>query len=79
MQEIIDADYKIESILNKKEAIEFFNNKNMISKAELLKYKEHDDIKIYRCNNHVDLSRSHVTIYRIFKTFDILRYEGLFY
>ena len=80
MQEIIDADYKIEkSILNKKEAIEFFNNKNMISKAELLKYKEHDDIKIYRCNNHVDHFYGHMlpsTGY--LKTFDILRYEGGF-
>ena len=80
MQEIIDADYKIEkTIVTKNEAIDFFNKHNMTSKAELLKYKEHDDVKIYRCNNHVDHFYGHMlpsTGY--LKTFDILKYEGGF-
>jgi len=80
MQEIIDADYKIEkTIVTKKEAINFFNECNMKSKAELLKYKEHDDIKIYKCNNHVDHFYGHMlpsTGY--LKIFDILKYEDGF-
>ena len=80
MQEIIDSDYKIEkTILTKNEAIDFFNKHNMRNKAELLKYKEHDDIKIYKCNNHVDHFYGHMlpsTGY--LKTFDILKYESGF-
>ena len=80
MQEIIDADYKIEKkILTKAEAIDFFNEYNMKNKAELLKYKEYDDIKIYKCNNHVDHFYGHMlpsTGY--LKVFDILKYEGGF-
>ena len=80
MQEIIDSDYEIEkTIVTKNEAIDFFNKHNMRNKAELLKYKEHDDIKIYKCNNHVDHFYGHMlpsTGY--LKTFDILKYEGGF-
>ena len=80
MQEIIDSDYKIEkTILNKAEAIDFFYNHNMKSKAELLKYKEHDDVKIYKCNNYIDHFYGHMlpsTGY--LKTFDILKYENGF-
>ena len=80
MQEIIDSDYKIEKIiLSKKEAIEFFNRHNLKSKAELLKYKEHDDVKIYKCNNYIDNFYGHMlpsTGY--LKTFDVLKYEGGF-
>ena len=80
MQEIIDADYEIEkTVVSKKEAIEFFNKRNLKSKAELLKYKEHDDVKIYKCNNHVDHFYGHMlpsTGY--LKTFDILKYEDGF-
>ena len=77
MQEIIESDYKIEkTILTKSEAIDFFNKNNMNNKAELLKYKEYDDVKIYKCNNHVDHFYGHMlpsTGY--LKTFDILKYE----
>lgn len=80
MQEIINADYKIEkTIVTKKEAISFFNKHNMKNKAELLKYKEHDDVKIYKCNNHVDHFYGHMlpsTGY--LKTFDVLKYEDGF-
>lgn len=80
MKEIIDSDYKIEkTILNKTEAIEFFYDYNMKSKAELLKYKEHDDVKIYKCNNYIDHFYGHMlpsTGY--LKIFDILKYENGF-
>lgn len=80
MNEIIGFNYPIiKSILNKEEAIQFFNDINMHERAELLKYKEHDDIKIYRCNNHIDHFYGHMmpsTGY--IKTFDIIKYEGGF-
>lgn len=80
MQEIIDKDYDIEkTIVTKNEAVEFFEKHNMHTKAELLKYKEYDDIKIYKCNNHVDHFYGHMlpsTGY--LKTFDVIKYEGGF-
>lgn len=80
MQEIIDADYEIEkTIVSKKEAIDFFNKCNMKNKSELLRYKEHEDVKIYKCNNHVDHFYGHMlpsTGY--LKTFDVLKYEDGF-
>lgn len=80
MQEIIEADYKIEKkILTKKEAIDLFYEHNQKNKAELLKYKEYDDIKIYKCNNYVDHFYGHMlpsTGY--LKTFNVLKYEGGF-
>lgn len=80
MQHIIYKDYDIEKIIvTKKEAIEFFEKHNMHTKAELLKYKEYDDIKIYKCNNHVDHFYGHMlpsTGY--LKTFDVIKYEGGF-
>ena len=80
MQEIIDKDYDIEKIIvTKNEAVEFFEKHNMHTKAELLKYKEYDDIKIYKCNNHVDHFYGHMlpsTGY--LKIFDVIKYEGGF-
>lgn len=80
MQEIIDSDYKIEkTILTRSEAIDFFNKNNMSDKAELLKYKENDDVKIYKCNSYVDHFYGHMlpsTGY--LKIFDIVKYEDGF-
>ena len=80
MQEIIDKDYPIEkNIITKKEAIELFKKHNMPSKAELLDYKEYDDVKIYKCNNYVDHFYGHMlpsTGY--LKVFDLIEYEGGF-
>lgn len=80
MQEIIDSDYKIEkTIMTKDESIDFFYKHNMINKSELLKYKEHEDIKVYKCNNHIDHFYGHMlpsTGY--LKTFDLIKYEGGF-
>ncbi|WP_455539577.1 nucleoside kinase [Terrisporobacter sp.] len=77
MKEIIDANYNIEkTIVTKKEAIQFFNRKNMKDKAELLKYKEHDDVKIYKCNNYVDHFYGHMLPSTgDLKIFDILKYN----
>ncbi|MEG0855393.1 MAG: nucleoside kinase [Terrisporobacter sp.] len=80
MKEIIEADYLIEKfILDKKEAINLFEKNHMYDKAELLKYKEYNDIKIYKCNNHIDHFYGHMmpsTGY--IKTFDVIKYEGGF-
>lgn len=80
MKEIIENDYDIKKyVVTKKEAIEFFEANNMNESAELLKYKEHDDVKIYKCNDHVDHFYGHMlpsTGY--LKTFDIDKYEGGF-
>ena len=80
MQEIIDAQYPIEkNIVTKKEAIDFFNKHNLKSKAELLKYKEHDDIKIYKCDNYVDHFYGHMLPSTgCLKVFDVLKYEDGF-
>lgn len=55
MKEIIKNDYKIEKIItNKKDAISMFKSYNMEEKAQLLDYKEYDDVKIYKCNGNID-------------------------
>ncbi len=55
MNEIIESDYKIEKILTtKKDAVLMFREYGMYEKAELLEYKEYDDVKIYKCNNSID-------------------------
>ncbi len=55
MKEIISSDYKIDKIVTTREvAIEEFKKYGMYEKAELLKYKEYDDFKIYKCNGHID-------------------------
>ncbi|MGL5329123.1 MAG: nucleoside kinase [Peptostreptococcaceae bacterium] len=76
MIEIINNDYKIEKIITtKEEAISIFEDNNMIEKAELLKYKEYEDAKIYKCNGYID----HFYGYMLpstgyIKTFDIKLY-----
>ena len=46
MQDIIDKNYKIEKIsTTKSNAIKIFEEHGMYEKAELLRYKEHDDVK----------------------------------
>lgn len=55
MQEIINKNYEIQKITtNRQDAIKIFTENDMLEKAELLKYKEHDDVKIYKCNNHIN-------------------------
>ncbi|MGL6105164.1 nucleoside kinase [Romboutsia sp.] len=78
MVEIINNNYKIDKIsTTKEEAIDIFESYGMDEKAELLKYKEYTDVKIYKCNNHIDHfygymlpSTGHI------KTFDIKLYNN---
>ena len=78
MNEIIRSNYKIEKIdTNKENAINLFKEYNMIEKSELLKYKEYDDVKIYKCNDYID----HFYGYMLpstgyIKTFDIKLYNN---
>ena len=77
MQDIIDKNYKIEKIsTTKSNAIKIFEEHGMYEKAELLRYKEHDDVKIYKCNNYINHFYGHMlpsTGY--IKTFDLKQYE----
>ena len=55
MDKIIAKDYDInKNIYTKKEAIEIFKSVGLDEKAELIKYKENDIVKIYKCNNYID-------------------------
>ena len=78
MAEIINNDYKIEKIsTNKEDAIYAFENYGMYEKAELLKYKEYEDVKIYKCNEYID----HFYGYMVpstgyIKTFDLKLHEN---
>ena len=55
MDKIIAKDYDInKNIDTKKEAIEIFKSIGLDEKAELIKYKENDIVKIYKCNNYID-------------------------
>ncbi|MGL5640832.1 MAG: nucleoside kinase [Paraclostridium sp.] len=52
---IIASNINIEKIVtNRENAIKIFNENNRPVKAELLKYKEYDDVKIYKCGNHIN-------------------------
>ena len=49
----------------------------MYEKAELLRYKEYDDVKIYKCNNHINHFYGHMlpsTGY--IKVFDLKQYKN---
>jgi len=78
MQNIIDKNYKIEKIsTTKAKAIKIFEDYGMYEKAELLRYKEYDDVKIYKCNNNINHFYGHMlpsTGY--IKTFDLKRYKN---
>lgn len=55
MDKIIAKDYDItKNIYTKKEAIKIFRSIGLDEKSELIKYKEKDDVKIYKCNNYID-------------------------
>ncbi len=78
MQDIIDKNYKIEKIsTTKSNAIKIFEDHGMYEKAELLRYKEYDDVKIYKCNNYINHFYGHMlpsTGY--IKTFDLKQYKN---
>lgn len=55
MNKIIEQDYEInKTIYTKDEAIKIFKSIGLDEKAELIKYKEDDSVKIYKCNNYID-------------------------
>lgn len=78
VKSIIESDLKIEKIVtNKEEAIKILKNNNKNAKAELLKYKEYEDVKLYKCGGYINHfyghmlpSTSHV------KTFDIKKWQS---
>ena len=78
MIEIINNNYEIEKIsTTKEEAISIFKKYNNTEKSELLKYKEYNDVKIYKCNGYVD----HFYGYMLpstgyIKTFDLKLYKN---
>lgn len=75
IDEIIEKDYKIEkSIYTKKEAKEIFESNGLSDKAELIKYKEKDEVKIYKCNDCIEHfygyimpSTGYIKAYNLFK------------
>lgn len=78
VKSIIESDLKIEKIVtDKEEAIKILKNNNKNAKAELLKYKEYEDVKLYKCGGYINHfyghmlpSTSHV------KTFDIKKWQS---
>ena len=78
MIEIVKNNYNIDKIsTDRKEGIEIFENYGMYEKAQLLKYKEYDDVKIYKCNQHIN----HFYGYMLpstgyIKTFDLKLYNN---
>ncbi|GAA0101804.1 nucleoside kinase [Paraclostridium bifermentans] len=78
VKSIIESDLKIEKIVtDKSEAIKILKNNNKNAKAELLKYKEYEDVKLYKCGGYINHfyghmlpSTSHV------KTFDIKKWQS---
>ncbi|KKY02955.1 ATPase AAA [Paraclostridium benzoelyticum] len=78
VKSIIESDLKIEKIVtDKEEAIKMLKKSNKNVKAELLKYKEYEDVKLYKCGGYINHfyghmlpSTSHV------KTFDIKKWQS---
>ena len=55
MDKIISNDYEInKTVYSKEEAIKIFESVGLNEKAELIKYKDGDTVKIYKCNNYID-------------------------
>ena len=77
MDKIIAQDYPIEkTIYTKQEAINIFKNMGLNEKAELLKYKEKDTVKIYKCHNYMDHFYGYVMPSTGYvKTYDLFRYQ----
>ena len=61
MNEIIVDNKDILKIsTNKEDAIKIFQEQGKYEKAELLKYKEYDDVKLYKCDNHINHFYGHM-------------------
>ncbi len=77
MDKIIAKDYPIEKTLyTKKEAIKIFEDIGLYEKAELIKYKEKDTVKIYKCNNYIDHFYGYMMPSTGYvKTYDLFKYQ----
>ncbi|MEG0843205.1 MAG: nucleoside kinase [Romboutsia sp.] len=76
MSEIISKNIEIEKITTtRRDAINIFNENKMYEKADLLKYKEYDDVKIYKCMGHIDHFYGHMLPYTgNIKVFEVRKY-----
>ena len=78
MRDIVNQDLPINKIvLSKDEAIQLFYERNMIGKAELIKYKEKGSVKIYKCEDFIEHFYGHMLPSTGFiKTFNIVPYNN---
>lgn len=78
VKSIIESDLKIEKIVtNKSEAIKILKNNNKNVKAELLKYKEYEDVKLYKCGGYINHFYGHMLPSTSYvKTFDIKKWQS---
>lgn len=61
VKSIIDRNENIEKIVtNKENAMKIFGERHDYIKAELLKYKEYDDVKIYKCGSYINHFYGHM-------------------
>ncbi|MDO5011008.1 nucleoside kinase [Intestinibacter bartlettii] len=77
MDKIIAKDYDInKTIYSKKEAIGIFESIGLYEKAELIKYKDEDSVKIYKCNNYIDHFYGYLMPSTGYvKTYDLFKYQ----
>ena len=80
VKSIIDRNENIEKIVtNKKDAIKMFEENGNYVKAELLKYKEYDDVKIYKCGTYINHFYGHMLPSTGYVTvFDIKKWKSGF-
>ena len=78
VKSIIESDLKIEKIVtDKSEAIKILINNNKNAKAELLKYKEYEDVKLYKCGGYINHFYGHMLPSTSYvKTFDIKKWQS---
>lgn len=78
VKSIIESDLKIKKIVtDKSEAIKILKNNNKNAKAELLKYKEYEDVKLYKCGGYINHFYGHMLPSTSYvKTFDIKKWQS---
>lgn len=78
VKSIIESNLKIEKIVtDKSEAIKILKNNNKNAKAELLKYKEYEDVKLYKCGGYINHFYGHMLPSTSYvKTFDIKKWQS---
>lgn len=78
VKNIIASDLKIEKIVtNKQDAIDILKDNNKFAKAELLKYKEYEDVKLYKCGDYINHFYGHMLPSTgDVKVFDIVKWKS---